>query len=284
MKSLHGSGAFSSLTYRDMPFVLAPNLWSKIHGSPTAHAQAEERAHGDGILIDIDSPEALEEVFWRVQLQGGYIHEDGLACVPVPDSVIENFRHYISLILLKYGKDRYLSKNNNNILRFPALLDAFPKAKIIVPFRHPQPHAVSLSRLHQSFIGQHQQDPFLRKYMKWLVHHEFGLLHKPFIWANYKTEHHNQNVLEYWLAQWFCVYQHVLELKNKFGAQILLFDYDRFCDDPDNYFDKLASAIGIPNQNKEIIRKNPPVKDEFTDKELLSKALECHQGLKKKAL
>lgn len=26
-RRLHASGAFASLTYRDMPFVLAPNLW-----------------------------------------------------------------------------------------------------------------------------------------------------------------------------------------------------------------------------------------------------------------
>ena len=30
MRRFHATGAYRSLTYRDMPFVLAPNLWRKL--------------------------------------------------------------------------------------------------------------------------------------------------------------------------------------------------------------------------------------------------------------
>jgi hypothetical protein len=57
--------AFRSLTYRDMPFVLAPNLWKQITRHSQKQSVTTERAHGDGILVDFDSPEGFEEVFWH---------------------------------------------------------------------------------------------------------------------------------------------------------------------------------------------------------------------------
>ena len=62
MRTLHASGRFRSLTYRDMPFVLMPNLWKKISYQSKTYTPEKERAHGDGILVDFDSPEAFEEV------------------------------------------------------------------------------------------------------------------------------------------------------------------------------------------------------------------------------
>ena len=49
MREIHGSGAFGSLTYADMPFVLAPNLWHLLSAKGTKPGIRTERAHGDGI-------------------------------------------------------------------------------------------------------------------------------------------------------------------------------------------------------------------------------------------
>ena len=57
------TGHFASFTYRDMPFILAPNIWSKLNKHKDINEK--ERAHGDGILVSIDSPEAFEEIFWK---------------------------------------------------------------------------------------------------------------------------------------------------------------------------------------------------------------------------
>ena len=56
---------FKSLTYRDMPFVLAPNLWKQLSRHARQESVLAERAHVDGIYVDFDSPEGFEEVFWR---------------------------------------------------------------------------------------------------------------------------------------------------------------------------------------------------------------------------
>ena len=62
LNALYKSNVFSSLSYSDMPFVLAPNLWSKISFSK-GNLEFKERAHGDGIKVSAESPEAFEEVF-----------------------------------------------------------------------------------------------------------------------------------------------------------------------------------------------------------------------------
>jgi len=284
MESLYSSNAFSSLTYADMPFVLAPNLGAKIRNFSPADVANMERAHGDGVLINVNSPEALEEVFWRVFSNQKYIKHDKLINTPVSNRLIKLFRRYVSLILLKHGKKRYLSKNNNNILRFSALLKAFPRAKIIVPFRNPASQAISLYRQHQSFIGQQKNDAFMVKYMTWLAHHEFGLTHKPFFFRNCKSRHNDPDSFDYWLRSWLCVYQHVLSLKLTLKNQIVLFDYDLFCKDPLEYFRQLSKVINLEGKNRKTITPPRHADANFKDTTLLAEALNCHDKLKKAAI
>jgi len=101
MRALYDSGEFGSLTYRDMPFVLAPNLWARVTQGSRQRMAAMERAHGDGIQIGFDSPEALEEVFWRV-FGGDYIRGDRLVSIQPSDESIAAFRAYVELINRRY--------------------------------------------------------------------------------------------------------------------------------------------------------------------------------------
>src|SRR6202007_2413928 len=78
LRQLHDSGCFRSLTYRDMPFPLAPNLWKRFSARWHQNREAQVRAHGDGVSVSADSPEALEELFWRIQCGEDYIRPDGL--------------------------------------------------------------------------------------------------------------------------------------------------------------------------------------------------------------
>ena len=47
MNALYKTDQFASLTYRDMPFVISPNLWSKISDRNIKSMPAKERLHGD---------------------------------------------------------------------------------------------------------------------------------------------------------------------------------------------------------------------------------------------
>jgi hypothetical protein len=180
---IEGSGAFASLTYRDLPFPLAPNSWRRLSAGFNRRVETRERGHGDGLTHDLDSPEAIEEVFWRAQEGERYITPEGLRPEPPAQATIAAFRDYARLVLLGSPGKRYLSKNNNNVLRLPALAEAFPDAVLLHPFRDPVQQAESLRAQHLRAIALAAGDGFRRSFMGWLGHHEFGADQRPFLFA-----------------------------------------------------------------------------------------------------
>jgi hypothetical protein len=249
MRALHQSDKFSSLTYRDMPFILAPNIWSKIIRKSNISMQKEVRAHDDGILVDFDSPEALEEVFWRVFAGKEYIHSNFLKPHEIDSDIIAAFRDYVALINLKYLKSRYLSKNNNNILRLKGITDTFPNATVLVPFREPLQQAFSLLKQHQNFVIQHREDKFSEKYMSWLVHHEFGLDHRRFLFVDDMYQHSDINTIDYWLHQWINAYSYLLERINTSKKRIFLVGYEDICHKDRLMWQKIIDLVEIPKSN-----------------------------------
>ena len=65
LEALNQLPSLASHVYRDMPFVLAPVLWSRLSAPFRQPAALKERAHGDGDEDGFDSPEAYEEIDWR---------------------------------------------------------------------------------------------------------------------------------------------------------------------------------------------------------------------------
>jgi hypothetical protein len=272
MKALHQSDKFSALTYRDMPFVLAPNIWSKIVKKSSKSMQKEVRAHNDGIFIDYDSPEALEEIFWRVFAGKNYIFADHLKPHEIDPNIIAAFRDYVALINLKYSNRRYLSKNNNNILRLKGITDAFPNATVLIPFREPLQHAFSLLKQHQHFVFQHREDKFSQKYMSWLVHHEFGLDHKPFQFVDDRYQHKDINTIDYWLFRWIDTYSYLLERTKNTRRRIFLVGYEDVCHKKRVMWQKISDLVEIPKKDC----------FDFSKSEATTPAPE-NDGLKKKA-
>jgi len=228
LRILHDARELDSLTYRDMPFVMAPNYWRKLTGKSTKPEEMSERAHGDGIMVNVDSPEALEEVFWTTFHGPDYLHSDRLVPMDSDESGIQRFRDYVNLVLLRYDGSRYLSKNNNSILRLPVLRKAFPNAVLLVPFRDPAAHASSLLNQHQRFCGQ--RNTFVERYMGWLGHHEFGPGHRPFVLTDEEIANVDESgTLDYWLQRWIDVYGWLLAREDAAPSGALFFCYEDMC-------------------------------------------------------
>lgn len=251
MRRLHETGRFRSLTYRDMPFVMAPNMWRKFSGNSKKDLALAERAHGDGLAVDADSPESLDEIFWRVFSGDRYIRENFLRPIKIDDELVGKFRQFVVAILAAQddpqGHNRYLSKGNNNILRLEAIKRAFPEAVIIIPFRDPVQHAGSLLKQHQNFCRIQADDKFGRSYMKWLAHHEFGLEHKPFWFkaqADYQPSTHSPDALAYWVEQWCKAYEWLLQSR---PAGSLLLCYEDLCTDA-TLWPKVLAHVGLPSE------------------------------------
>ncbi|MFO7850232.1 MAG: sulfotransferase [Spirochaetia bacterium] len=281
MRLFYETGEFRSLTYREMPFPLAPRLWRKISSSSARKGELSERAHEDGILVDFDSPEALEEVFWRVFSGKSYIHPDRLAPMKANPETIEAFRKYITGLLDASGAKRYLSKNNNNILRLSSLLTAFPDALILIPFRDPLQQALSLYRQHTHFLEVHREDSFSRTYMKWLVHHEFGEDHRRFDVDDGEPSY-TPDRPDYWLEQWSRVYRYLLRRARGAGERVFFVDYEGLCDEPERVWKSLAHHTGLKEDLPPgfVLRKAPAREAAGFDRGLTEEAYIIHKELK----
>ena len=213
LNALHDSQQFSSLSYADMPFVMSPNLWNLITPNQQ-HNPPKERMHGDGILITSRSPEAFEEVFWKTFESESSARK-------------EYFKKYTSLINQRYGRSRYLSKNNQNIKRIKLLTSIFPKAKILILFREPIEHCLSLYKQHKKFVSIQQSDSFVSKYMEWIGHSEFGLTYKP-LYTN-DISYADSNSFDHWLEQWILSYQHLVA-DFAYHNNITFVSYEKLCE------------------------------------------------------
>ena len=205
----YDGGQFASLTYKDMPFILAPNLWSKLNKKPKKLAYFE-RSHKDGIKLNIESPEAFEEVFWKHIFKNSYISEKFLIQHNISNKEITEFNNFINLVLRLREQDTYLSKNNNNVLRLDSLSELLKSSFFIIMFRNPLNQAISLLNQHKKFIKTQNEDIFVKEYMNFLGHYEFGQNQKRIVFnKNYK--HNNIMNLEYWLELWLDVYSYLLK-------------------------------------------------------------------------
>jgi hypothetical protein len=209
---------FASHRYRDMPFVLAPMLWQRIAKRLRRSQAPRERAHGDGIEITIDSPEAFEEMLWKRFWPERY---RGPAIAPWSrldrPAFTEFLRQHIRKIVALRAREqpaakRYVSKNNSNVARVPAIWQALPDAILLVPFREPLQHAASLLRQHRRFAALQQQDRFTRRYMTAIGHHDFGLELKPIDFDGWLASTGTRDPMrfEFWLEYWIATYRHLL--------------------------------------------------------------------------
>ena len=261
LNALYKSNQFSSLSYQDMPFVLAPNLWSRLSFNKQ-DTNLVERAHGDGIKVSAESPEAFEEVFWST--------------FPEYDKETEEkFKNYVQLINHKYHKKRYLSKNNQNIRRLLLISKIFPCSKILIPFRKPIQQAHSLLSQHQKFILDSKNDKFISYYMKWIGHTEFGPNYIPV---------HNKNLcfkddlnINHWLEQWYLTYQNFYEnLKNK--ENIYFICYEKLCSSHEYWLDVLQKLNITDPYNFKFKESNKVISLEM-DEDIANKGLSLYKEL-----
>jgi hypothetical protein len=246
------TGVFASHTYRDMPFVLSPMLWHGLARGFRKADEARERAHGDGLLVSADSPEAFEEVIWRHFWPEHYA-ESSIA--PWHDCSEPEFlefftKHMRKIIALRRADgtapSRYLSKNNLNISRLGCLPRALPTAKILVPFREPVQHAASLLKQHTSFSARHAEDAFESRYMEGIGHYDFGANFRPVNFDGWLGSDRRAEArdIAFWLEYWIAAYRNV---SRHVGATLRLVSYRRLTEEPRAALEWLASFLALPD-------------------------------------
>lgn len=239
---LHRAGNFHSLSYANMPFLLAPNLWSRIY--KVNGEKLKERSHGDRVQFGLNSVEALEEYFWKVSLEDSFIKDSSLQEHEVEKEVHQDYLRYQDLVKPNKENDSvYLAKNNNMMLRYGALRRLDPSFRMIVMFRRPLDHANSLLQQHLRFAKLQKEDPFVLEYMNWLGHHEFGMGQKQFDFKDSKISLLDKKTLDYWLEVWIDYYRSVR--KHFQDSGLFLVAYEDFLEDPKSVFQQIGNVLNI---------------------------------------
>ena len=185
---IYSSNQYASLTYKNMPFLLSPHISSLFNRKDISKKQ---RMHHDQINYDNNSPEAFDEFFFN--LDNKFINSELI--------------NYLQLICLSKNKLKYLSKNNLNFNRINLICELLPNCIFLIPIREPLYQAYSLLNQHLHFTKLQKKDDFIKRYMNYLGHYEFGLNHKP--WNN-PVSYQDSNNINYWLEQWCLFYQNIL--------------------------------------------------------------------------
>jgi hypothetical protein len=256
---IYQSGEYASLLYSDMPFLLMPNLWGKRQLS--SNTTKTERFHGDNIMVGADSPEALDEFFWKVYLKNKYISKDFLSLHHIDKAAVSAYDKYVSLICSARNKNKYLSKNNNNILRLSGLNALSIPQKVIMLYRDPLEHASSLMKLHLKFSSQQLDDNFILRYFNYLGHHEFGLGQKTFFFDSVLSEqlkHHDKSTFDFWLLSWLNYYSYVV---NHYLDDITLVSFKDICDNPKRVYGYINEQLAIKPDNQYPDPYMPPSYD-----------------------
>ncbi len=249
---LYRTGAFATFTYRSMPFPLAPLLWQRLSRPFQKQAVLQQRAHGDGMEVSVESPEAFEEVIWLNFLRDTYVREDKLLPLEPKDADAE-FRAFFKETVRKLiaveaaGKKpdglRYLSKNNANISRIPVLREIFPDASILVCFRNPVSHCRSLAGQHERFLQMHREDAFARDYMRWIGHYDFGSNFRPIDFNKEGFARPDITDDAFWLRYWLNAYRQ-FEKANA-DPPVRLFCYDDLLTAPAPALAALSEVTGL---------------------------------------
>ena len=217
---------YASLTYNNMPFILSPHFSKLFHKK---NFTKKERLHKDGINFDNNSPEALDEIFFDNN----------------EEFVKHELVNYIQLILLNNNKTKYLSKNNLNYKRVDLIQSIFPNSIFLIPVREPLQHANSLLNQHLNFSQLQKEDDFIRRYMNYLGHNEFGLNHKSW---NKPIHFKDFNDLNYWLEQWYLFYQNIFNTYQTYKNCFFVI-YEKLINP--NYIKEILKKINL-NQNEKI--------------------------------
>ena len=260
LQLLYQTGEFASFTYREMPFILAPLMWRRLSASSERAGRLVERAHGDGVKVSYDSPEAFEEVAWLAHLGSSIERKHTLAAVPA-EAVTEEAASALKsmarkLILAATRPDqamsrRYLSKNNANISRLGAIARIFPTARVLVVFRDPLAQVASLMGQHKRFLAEHAKDRFSERYMRWIGHFEFGANHKPIDFDGRWGSNGAPGTVDaqFWMEYWTAAYRHVLEHRT---AQVRLVDFDALRQAPRPGLERLARDAAVRDTDRLI--------------------------------
>jgi hypothetical protein len=165
---------------KDYPMLFTPFWWRRATANLRPQ-EPRERPHRDGVMVTIESPDALEEMLWMAFFPRCHDPADSnlLGSADRHPGFEKFYDLHIRKLLLAEGASRYAAKANYHIARLPYLARLYPDARFLIPVREPGGHIASLARQHRWFTAGQRRHPRSLAYMRRSGHFEFGLDRRP---------------------------------------------------------------------------------------------------------
>jgi hypothetical protein len=252
---------------KDFPMLFTPYWWRQATAKQRVQAP-RERAHGDRVMINLESPDALEEMLWMAFFP--QCHDPAASNVLGPEdknSAFESFYDvHIRKLLLAEKKKRYAAKANYHVARLGYLAKLYPDARFIIPVRAPATHVESLMRQHQIFSQGQQEHPRGLAYMQRSGHFEFGLDRRP---MNLGDTERVGRIIDAWAAgeevrglamYWDMVHTYlarVLAADERLREAALVVHYESFCERPAQTLQSVFAHCALA-EAETVIEKHAP--------------------------
>ncbi len=239
-QTLSKHGDFASYDYSDLPFTKIPYLWSKFKKIYYFKNKAFERVHGDKLKIDLDSPDAFEELIWSENIndykESLYRYLDSnFNNSSLEDDLLRN----INKLLLIKKKNIYLSKANYSLFRIKFIQSIIKNSHFIICIRNPDDVINSSIRTHKKFEEMDKKNNTFSEEMSELCHFEFGVNRIGII------ERSNcLNDYDYYLKHWIKIHKLILK-EYKDMQNVYLINYEKFISDPKKTFSIIEKKLKI---------------------------------------
>ena len=243
-----------------------PVIWKFMIMKTSAFRTPKERIHLDGIKVNRDSPEAVEEIIWQQNFPK-VLDENQSDILTNEDSFIDfetQYKNNLKKILLTQGKTRYIAKNNYNIARMEYLLKLFPGAKFLLLIRNPINQIASLIKQDIIFDKLVHFAPNIINLNRYMGHREFGPyktcmnLDNNQIIENIRHQWTNNQKVEGWAHYWVSIYNYVkskIESNPKLAKATLIVKYDDLVDYSSETIDKILEHCNLSQSKFASIKK-----------------------------
>jgi hypothetical protein len=265
MLSKHPDVATHRYLHMVMPYV--PHWMQSFADKTPIMLSPTERVHKDRIMVNRNSPEAVEEIFWQRYFEDTL--DETTSSVMRKEISNPEFEEFYKEHLRKLMQDqlssRYVAKNNYNVARMEYIQKIFPNVKFFIIIRNPFDHIASLAKQDSILSEVERQDPRLLDWTKIIGHREFGgakicinldntdtVQNIRNLWRNKKT------YVTGWAMYWAAIYSHVhqtLESNQKLAKAALVVRYETLCEEPDATIDRIIEHTELDPKKFEGVKK-----------------------------
>ncbi len=238
LEFLNSIDCTASHRYIDYPAVYTPVLWNTmVNYVDFPRGELRERGHRDRIMVNLNSPESMEEIIWTGFFRD--LHNPEVINTLDEDSINRSFirfyREHIKKLLFIRKGSRYISKANYNAVRIPFILNHFNDARFLLLVRDPLRHVCALMKQDEYVREVQKRYPGALKHFNRSKHFEFGIGFSP---INTTGERENSGLNELfkrerktraWARYWSLLNRHIYQTASRYRDNCMVIRYEDLC-------------------------------------------------------